>query len=369
MLLEGTAKHSKKELQILLDEIGASLSFGATNERLVWRAQVRTRHLEKLLSLISEILLCPAFPASELAIVKKREEASLALEAQDTNTQAGIAFSRMLYAQNHPNFNQKTEESLAALKKISVKTLEAYHTRVLNRGSLVLSAAGEVQIPSLAELVQKYFEALPAKKAAVSKTFRAAAPKAGRKAVHIKEKASIDYFTGIATRITNTGQDFAALVLGLQILGDRGGFNGRLMRIVREKEGLTYAVYSYPSGFAHDTDGYALAWGTFAPQLFAKGRAAILREIRRIVSEGAGEEEVRKHGKLFEARAKVSLSSAGALARAAHDTVVDKKALSRLDAFPRQVAKLTAKEVNRALKKYLKLDKLSEAAAGPIERF
>ena len=97
MLLEGTKKHDKKAIQILLDSIGASLSFSANNERLMFSARVRAENLEKLLSLISETLQEPTFPARELQVLKQRERASLSLEAQDTRAQAGIALSRLLF--------------------------------------------------------------------------------------------------------------------------------------------------------------------------------------------------------------------------------------------------------------------------------
>src|SRR5437868_6576779 len=103
------------------------------------------------------------------------------------------------------------------------------------------------------------------------------------------------------------------------------------MKTVREEEGLTYGVYAYMSSFTESVDGYLSVWGTFAPQLFAQGRAAIKREISLIVDKGVTEEEVRRHAEMFFLRSRVRLSTSGAFARAAHDTAVQQKALSELD--------------------------------------
>ncbi len=62
------------------------------------------------------------------------------------------------------------------------------------------------------------------------------------------------------------------------------------------------------------------------------------------------------------------LSNSSAYARAAHDTVVDKKPLSYLDDFPKKILKLKTADVNKALKKYLLEDKLSSAAAGTFKK-
>jgi zinc protease len=171
---------------------------------------------------------------------------------------------------------------------------------------------------------------------------------------------------GLSTGITSDHKEYAALLLGLQILGNPGGFTGRLMTTVREQEGLTYGVYAYLSGFTSEIDGYINIWGTFAPQLFEQGRDAMLREIRKIVEQGATQEEVRKHRELYVARSRVQLANSGAIARAAHEVVAQGYSVERLDAFPQKVLRLTAKEVNAVLKKYLRPDGLSESAAGPV---
>ncbi|HEV8666278.1 MAG TPA: hypothetical protein VN665_00305, partial [Candidatus Paceibacterota bacterium] len=128
--------------------------------------------------------------------------------------------------------------------------------------------------------------------------------------------------------------------------------------------GLTYGVYAYLAGMRATTDGYLYIWATFAPQLFEKGKKSIRRQVDLLLKEGVNDEEIKKHRDLYVARQQVQLSNSGAFARAAHDTVVDGKKLSYLDGFPEKILKLNAKEVNAALKKYLIVKKLSEAAAG-----
>ena len=140
------------------------------------------------------------------------------------------------------------------------------------------------------------------------------------------------------------------------------------MSTVREAEGLTYGAYTYLSGFYHDTDGYLNIWSNFAPELFEKGRVALIREVKRIVEEGVGEEETRKHRERFDAAFRVRLSNSAALASAAHNALADHKPLSHLDTFPARIRKLTASDVNRVLRKYLIPAKLSESTAGPVEK-
>jgi zinc protease len=364
MLLEGTKSHTKKELQLLLDSMGANLSFAAGNERLHFTAKVRPPRTDTLLGIIAECLTEPTFPEPELAVLKMREASNLELESQSTTAQANIALTRLLFKKEHPNYSESTAESVKALKNITAKGLRERHAKLLDRRSVVVSMAGDITAGKAFALANSYFKSLPQNKVLFSKYSKAKVlPPRHTKAV-IPNKASIDYVAGVATGITNTSSDFAALLLGMQVLGNRSGFSGRLMKTVREEEGLTYGTYAYPAGYNAATDGYLYIWATFAPALFKKGKESIGRQVRKIIFEGVTKEEVRKHAGLYEARSRVQLSNSGAFARAAHDTVVDNKPLAYLDEFPKKILKLKTAAVNKALKKYLLQTKLSEAAAG-----
>ncbi len=365
MLLEGTRKKTKTDIQILLDDLGASLSFSVEKDRLVFSGHVRASYTKKLLMLVSEVLREPSFPVKEFATVVDRMRAELSIEGQETRTQAAINLSQLLYAPEHPNYQASTADSRAALEKLTRKDLERYHARAVERSSLVVSIAGDLPQAEAFKLIDTIFSKLP-KSAAALPQFDAALPsRAKLKHVHLEDKSSIDYMLGIATGITKDHADYPALLLGLQILGNRSGFTGRLMRTVREVEGLTYGVYAFTSGFLK-ADGFAAVWATFAPALFEKGKAAVMREINKIVDEGPTDEEVGKHRMMFEARSRVMLSNSSDLARAAHDIAIEGRKPSYLDEFPKTMLKVTRAQVASALRKYLITADLSESAAGPV---
>lgn len=366
MLLEGTKKHTKSEIQILLDTIGASLSFSADKDRLVFHARVRAVYADKLLAFISECLREATFPQEEIDHLKSRMIADLSLEAQNTHAQASITLSRILFGYRHPNRHEDTAHSKVATEKMTRTELQAYHEGAIDSRSFIISIAGDMKKDAAFALVDKHFAKLPRKDLAIEAYTPTKPIRAKKVVTTIQDKASIDYMLGVATGITNDHPDYPALMLGLQILGSRGGFNGRLMKIVREEEGLTYGIYSYPGGFSSGADGYAAVWGTFAPELFERGRASTLREVRRIIEEGPTAIEVKRHREMYEARSRVLCANSADLSRVAHDITVEKKRPSYLDEFPKRVLKLTVAQVHKALKKYLVIENLSESVAGPI---
>lgn len=367
MLLEGTRKRSKKDIQEFLDTLGASLHFGVTADRLVFSARVRAKHADKMCALIAEILKDATFPTKELETLKSRRSAELALEAQNTRMQAGILLARSLYTETHPNWENTTEESALALASITRKELQGYHAYIAGKDSLIMSIAGDIAKTKALALTEKYFRTVPIGTPILPPITAEQTHRPSHHTTQIPEKVSIDYIAGITTGIDKNHADYAALMLGVQILGNRSGFTGRLMKRVREQEGLTYGVYSYLAGFENSVDGYVMAWATFAPELFKKGRSAVLREIRLIVEKGVTSFEVTKHKTMYEARSRVSCTNSTELARAAHDVVAGGHRPSFLDTFPKHVLSLTPSQVNKALKKYLLPDLLTEVAAGPID--
>ncbi|MBM3272377.1 insulinase family protein [Candidatus Kaiserbacteria bacterium] len=363
MLLDGTAHKTKRDIQILLDKLGASLSFSATTDRLAWHAHCRTDDLGILLALIAEVLREPAFPAKELVVFKKRAEAELSLEAQNTRTQAQIALSRLIYPDGHPNRDEPTVDALAALGTLTRADLKAYHARAIDAATMVLAIAGDITLAAAKDVADKKLSRLPHDTVTLP-VFTAARPCAAQHAqTIIKEKASIDYMLGAATGITKDHPDYPALVLGLQILGDRNGFSGRLMQTVRERDGLTYAIYATPNGFGA-ADGAAVIWATFAPQLFEKGKVAIMREVQLLLESGPSATETKLHAHMYAARIQTSLASAAALARTTHALAAEGRAMSYLDDLPSRILTLTPAQVTTSLRKYLALEHLSSSAAG-----
>lgn len=365
MLMEGTSKHTKQQLQILLDTIGATLTFTSTADRLVFNARVHTDHLKTLLSLLVEILTCATFPEHELAILRTHMSSDLALETQDTRTQATIALTRALYAPGHWLRDDTTQEALLAMKTISRTTLIEYHRTAISRDSFVMSIVGDIKNVPIQTYIDTYFKKLSSQEIIMpmSTTTHVYAPQLIK--TQIQDKSSIDYMIAITTGITDKHIDYPALLLGINILARWGGFTGRLMKTTRETEGLTYVAYGRLAGFSI-ADGYISIWSSFAPELFEKGRASINTQITKIITEGIKTEEFKKHRAMFEANSRVLCADSMSLARTAHETVMRRRPLSYLDTFPQQILTLTKKQVESALRTYLIPGCMTESAAGPV---
>lgn len=365
LLLEGTEKHTKEELQVLLDSMGATLSFSSTADRLVFSGRVGSDNLNTFLALIVEVLTSATFPEHELAILRTHIATQCALEMQETRTQATIHLTRALYPEGHPLYDDLTEDTLAASRTITRAEIAHYHTCAIDRSTLVISIVGDVAA-DVPLVVEKYFKRLPHHAIVLAPIASASTHHPAFVTTPIADKASIDYLVGITTGITDVHPDYPALMIGINILAQWGGFAGRLMKIVREKEGLTYGAYGRLVGM-NLADGYISIWSTFAPELFHRGRTSVRREIVRIAENGVELNEFRKHRDMYIAHSRISTLEASALVATLHELTVRGKPLSYLRTFPERIAQVKKREVEMALKTYLIFEECTESAAGPVE--
>ncbi len=352
MLQEGTQKRTKKNLQKKLDSLGASIHFSASGKRFRFTVTALREHAAKALSILSEELLFPKFQQEKLARIQKQFEAGLALEAQNAKTQALIVFSRNIYPYGNANCSFLTEEKKKFLNSVTIESLKAFHKKFF-RGTMYVAAAGDVEGKRFSRLFQKCFHAWPAEPVFPAVRVQSKKTDIPKKPllVPLPGKSSIDVIIGKSFSVTKKHPDFYPLILASRVLGNPG-FNGRLMKTVREKLGLTYGIYAYLSGFADNEEGGLYVWGTFAPQCINRGLRAIAKESALFLKKGVLLSEFLEHKQALLGAYALSFATSGGFAGALLQTLEDEKEISFLDEYANFLQSVTLADVNRVIKKY-----------------
>ena len=186
---------------------------------------------------------------------------------------------------------------------------------------------------------------------------------ASEKRVQMPEKTSISVYLGQATGLRYNDPDTIALRVGTAILGT--GFTGRLMSTVRDKEGLTYGIYSSVSA---DTfcDGQWALTATFAPAMLAQGLVSSRRELNLWYEKGVTADELDRRKSNLAGAYKVGLATTGGLASQILVTIDRGYGLDWLDEYPRRIEALTVEQVNGAIRRHLDPSKMVLALAGTL---
>jgi zinc protease len=160
---------------------------------------------------------------------------------------------------------------------------------------------------------------------------------------------------------------YPALVMGNYMLGG-GVLRSRLADRIRQKEGLSYGVGSQLNIPSRDPAGAWIAYAISAPQNTSKVEAALREEIERAVKDGFTEAELAEAKKSWLQGEEVSRTSDSALAGALSEYLSLERTLKFDAALEEQVSKLTAAQVNEAMREFIKPDSISVVAAGDFAK-
>ncbi len=236
MLRRGTTTRTKEQLDEAIDFIGASLGASATS----LYASSLTKHQEKLLELMSDVLFNPTFPAEELEKIKTQTISGLAANKEDANSISGNVTTALVYGKNHPYGTLTTEETVGNIK---IEDIKNYYQTYFKPNIAYLAIVGDINKKEAQKLVKKYFSKWEQGDVPVS-TYEM--PKAPEKTfVALVDKASavqsvIDITYPVELK-TGTPDVIKARVLN-QILGGSG--SARLFTNLREDKAYTYGAYS-----------------------------------------------------------------------------------------------------------------------------
>ncbi len=236
MLRRGTTTRTKEQLDEAIDFIGGSLDASATS---VYASSL-TKHQDKLLELMSDILFNPTFPEEELEKIKTQTISGLAANKEDANSISSNVTTALVYGKNHPYGTLTTEETVGNIK---IEDIKNYYQTYFKPNIAYLAIVGDINKKEAQKLVKKYFTKWE-KGEVPSPTYEM--PKTPEKTfVALVDKPSavqsvIDITYPVELK-TGTPDVIKARVLN-QILG--GGSSARLFTNLREDKGYTYGAYS-----------------------------------------------------------------------------------------------------------------------------
>ncbi|MGB1121293.1 MAG: M16 family metallopeptidase, partial [Saprospiraceae bacterium] len=120
MLSRGTKNRSKEKIDEEVDFIGATLNTYSTG---IYASSL-TKHSDKILELMADVLLNPTFPEEELEKVRTQTLSGLASAKNDPSAISGNVANVLRYGKTHPYGEIATEETV---KNITPEDLKSYY--------------------------------------------------------------------------------------------------------------------------------------------------------------------------------------------------------------------------------------------------
>lgn len=150
LLRTGTKTMSKEQLDEEIDFIGASLS---TSSNGMYASGLK-KHNERLLQLMSDVLLNPSFNADELEKIRTRSISALMASKNEPSAISQRVSSKLFYGDNHPYGENMTEKSL---KTINADYCKAFYSAYFKPQISYMAVVGDITLAEAKESMQKYF--------------------------------------------------------------------------------------------------------------------------------------------------------------------------------------------------------------------
>jgi zinc protease len=363
MLDRGTKSLDKFAIAGQLDNVGAEISFSVGTQSLEIRAKCLKKDLPLVIGLIGAELRTPALQLQEFNKAKQQFVGALEASAQNTEERAREAFARAAFPPGHPNRPHSVTEYEDAAKSATLDEVKAFHAKYYGPAQMTLAVVGDVDAPAAQAAIGTAFSGWSGGQDYVRPAAPAVLKKARELTVPLADKPSVSVIIGQPTGLRYKDPDALALRVGTAILGS--GFTGRLMGVVRDKEGLTYNI---SAAVSEDSivDGVWDISASFAPALLDKGIASTRRELDKWWKEGVTEEELTARKQGLVGGYLVSLSTTAGLAQAILTDIQRGYDVTRLDEFPAAVKALTRDQVNSAIKNHLNPGAMVLVEAGSV---
>lgn len=351
----GTATQDRLAFRRALDALGANESAGTDFSVVVLR-----EHLGRALQLLADNELHPAFRQADFAIVRRQIAAQVAGELDSPGYLTRRALLRALYPADDPKLRQATPETVLGL---TVPDVQAYYRRVFRPDMTTIVVVGEVDPAQVKALIARYFGDWKARGPKPDVDLPRV-PRSPPSMTVIPDQSRVQDRVILAQTLgmDRFDPDYYRLELGNHVLG--GGFYAtRLYRDLRERNGLVYTVSASIS--ASRTRAVYVVALACDPENVSRARRIVEQDLGAMQAEAVTTPELRQAKALLMTEtalgeASVSEIARGLLARAQLGLPLDEPTVAA-----RRYMALSAKQVEAAFARRLRLKSLAEVVQGP----
>lgn len=238
LLKNGTSTKTAFEINEHFEYYGAYLNRTCYNETAVLGMHTLSKHLERLLPVVKELVTDAVFPQEELEIYRQNMQQRLRVNLKKGDFVANRLIDAYLYGEDHPYGKYTRAEDFDAINR---EELLQFYKDYYQQGRLVIFVAGKLPANTF-ELLNKHFGDLKTRPVELSMV--PALPASEKKYRVTNDPNGQQGAIRIAQPFPNRHHPDFMKVQVLNILF--GGFFGsRLMSNIREDKGYTYGIYSY----------------------------------------------------------------------------------------------------------------------------
>ena len=365
MLDEGTATRNSQQIAEAVENVGGKLDTFGEYQYAGVQGSFLSKDAGLALDVTADLLRNSSFPQDRVNQQLARRVAQIKSRLDVPSVQASDMFNEIVF-KGHPEHKPSVGYAETVGKLTREDMLEFFH-RYYVPNNLIVAVAGDIDKTEIKHKVQQAFgdwTAAPDFRLPMIATPVRQSERVDKFVTARKEQVNI--FMG-HVGVDRENPDYYTLLVFDTILGSSPGFTSRIPRILRDEQGLAYTTYSNITGSARLDPGRFVAYIGTSPQNLQQAVAGLNREIRRIVSEPVGEDEVGGAKEYLTGSFVFDFQTNSQIAQFLIDAETYKLPYDYLDKYPAHIRAVTVADVKRAAEKYLDPNHMTTVIVGPVD--
>ena len=365
----GTKTMTYKQITEALYPMAAGIQSYSDKEMTTFVGETHIDNLEKFYALMRDAVLHPGWRAEDFTRLRDQQLNALKVSLRGNNDEElGKEELYNLIYKGHP-YGHEDLGTVSALQKISVADLEAFYKKHYTQANLIIGLAGGYPA-GFAERVKKDFAALPEGPADKFELPAPAALHHNQATIIEKDTRSVAWSIGFPIDLKRGDPDFPALLVAQSWFGQHRESGGELYNRMRELRGLKYGDYDYieyfPRGMFQFQPEPNIARHQQIFQIWIRpvetpnavfALRLAMYELDKLVKNGIPEQDFEKTRSFLSKYVNILTKTKSAELGYAIDSKY--YGMPEYNEYLKSaLAKLTAADVNRAVKKYLRADNL-----------
>lgn len=359
MLTRGTSRRSEAELATAIDVLGASQQTSTSLTNFGMGIVGLPDHVERLIELLAECILEPAFDADEFERVRQQKLSSFPLVLADSSYRARRIFQKLRYG-DHPA-SRPPNGTPTIIAAIELDALRSWYERLLDSSGWLILMIGRFDAERICAAVQQRFERLgrETKEAIPPPPEPPPAIGIGRGLFTEQVELRVGH-----SAVPYTSDDYAAALLISTAFA--GHFRSRINFVLREREGLTYGAFGGLTATKR-SGTFAIATST-TPDNVPRAMELLRSEWHRLASEPLTEDELHQARQYLFGSFWRSVETPDAIAAMAIELVLHDLPSDFYDRLLARIGTLATTDLLPVQQRVFDPRRLIVAAVGDVER-
>lgn len=355
LMKEGTKQHSGEEIAEIVDFYGGTIAFPADLDTSNLILFCLTKHFDKLLPLVDEILTEPAFDEADLEKFKRRSHRRLKMDLGKADVVAYRQITESIFGKKHPYGYNSQPRLFDGITRADIVNHFETHYRA---GNLQIFLSGRPTDNVLEALNNTIGKNIKLGKSTPKPAIYKPNP---NKISRVDKLNSVQSAIRIGCKTFNRNHiDYKGLYVLNTILG--GYFGARLMTNLREDKGYTYGVYSNLEPMTYD--GYFNISTEVAKGSADKALTEIYKEFEKLREEPISQAELQMVRNYLLGYLLTGLDGPFSIAEITKTFIVEKVETGFYDSFVNTIKTITPEEIQALANKYLRKENMYEIVVG-----